>query len=129
VKIYAKRAPPGLRKRYGEGMPAKSAAQERLMQGVAHNPKFARKVGIPQSVGAEFVDAGPERDSGRAERATPRAGEPRAIPAATPAPRTPKAVLAGEAAHTGRPPSQGHAAAMSILKPRRGKVRASGNPF
>ena len=37
-------------------MPAKSAAQERLMQGVAHNPEFARKVGIPQRVGKEFVD-------------------------------------------------------------------------
>ena len=36
-------------------MPTKSAAQERLMQGVAHNPEFARKVGIPQSVGKEFV--------------------------------------------------------------------------
>jgi 8-oxo-dGTP pyrophosphatase MutT (NUDIX family) len=37
-------------------MPTKSAAQERLMQGVAHNPAFAKKVGIPQSVGKEFVD-------------------------------------------------------------------------
>ena len=36
-------------------MPTKSAAQERLMQGVAHNPEFAEKVGIPQSVGKEFV--------------------------------------------------------------------------
>jgi hypothetical protein len=36
-------------------MPTKSAAQERLMQGVAHNPAFAKKVGIPQSVGKEFV--------------------------------------------------------------------------
>ena len=38
-------------------MPTKSAAQERLMQGVAHNPAFAKKVGIPQSVGKEFTDA------------------------------------------------------------------------
>ena len=37
-------------------MPTKSAAQERLMQGVAHNPAFAEKVGIPQSVGKEFVE-------------------------------------------------------------------------
>ena len=37
-------------------MPTKSKAQERLMQGVAHNPAFAKKVGIPQSVGKEFVD-------------------------------------------------------------------------
>ena len=36
-------------------MPAKSKAQERLMQAVANNPKFAKKVGIPQKVGKEFV--------------------------------------------------------------------------
>lgn len=38
-------------------MPSKSAAQHRLMQAVAHNPKFASKVGIPQSVGKEFTEA------------------------------------------------------------------------
>jgi len=36
-------------------VPTRSAKQERLMQAVAHNPKFAKKVGIPQSVGKEFV--------------------------------------------------------------------------
>ena len=36
-------------------MPTRSAKQERLMQAVAHNPSFAKKVGIPQSVGKEFV--------------------------------------------------------------------------
>lgn len=38
-------------------MPSKSPAQARLMAGVAHNPAFAKKVGIPQSVGEEFNDA------------------------------------------------------------------------
>lgn len=38
-------------------MPSRSPAQHRLMQAVAHNPAFARKTGIPQSVGQEFVDA------------------------------------------------------------------------
>ena len=38
-------------------MPSKSAAQARLMAGVAHNPAFAKKVGIPQSVGSEFNQA------------------------------------------------------------------------
>jgi hypothetical protein len=28
------------------------------MQAVAHNPKFAKKVGVPQSVGREFTKAG-----------------------------------------------------------------------
>jgi len=36
-------------------MPAKSKAQERLMQAVANNPKFAKKVGIPVKVGKEMV--------------------------------------------------------------------------
>lgn len=36
-------------------MPAKSKAQLRLMQAVAHSPQFAAKVNIPQSVGREFT--------------------------------------------------------------------------
>lgn len=36
-------------------MPAKSKEQERLMQAVANNPEFAKKVNIPQSVGKEFT--------------------------------------------------------------------------
>ena len=39
-------------------MPAKSAKQERFMQAVANNPKFAKEVGVPQSVGKEFTKAG-----------------------------------------------------------------------
>lgn len=35
-------------------MPYKSEKQKRLMQAVAHNPQFASKVGIPQSVGKKF---------------------------------------------------------------------------
>lgn len=38
-------------------MPAKSAKQERFMQAVANNPKFAKQVGVPQSVGKEFTKA------------------------------------------------------------------------
>ena len=38
-------------------MPSKSPAQHRLMEAVAHNPKFAKKVGIPQKVGKEFAKA------------------------------------------------------------------------
>jgi hypothetical protein len=36
-------------------MPAKSEKQERFMQAVANNPKFAKKAGVPQSVGREFT--------------------------------------------------------------------------
>ena len=42
-------------------MPSKSKKQHNLMAAVANNPKFAKKVGIPQSVGKEYVKA----DEGR----------------------------------------------------------------
>ncbi len=35
-------------------MPSKSPAQARLMAAAAHDPGFARKVGIPQNVATEF---------------------------------------------------------------------------
>ena len=46
-------------------MPAVSAKQERFMQAVANNPKFAKKVGVPQSVGREFTkkEGGPVKES------------------------------------------------------------------
>ena len=38
-------------------MPSKSAKQHRLMEAVAHDPGFAKKAGIPQSVGKDFAEA------------------------------------------------------------------------
>jgi len=38
-------------------MPSKSKKQHNLMMAVAHSPKFAKKVGIPQSVGQDFAQA------------------------------------------------------------------------
>lgn len=38
-------------------MPSKSKKQRRTMQAAAHDPKFAKKVGIPTSVAKEFVKA------------------------------------------------------------------------
>lgn len=38
-------------------MPSKSAKQHRLMEAVAHDPTFAKKVGIPQKVGKDFAAA------------------------------------------------------------------------
>jgi len=35
-------------------MPSVSAKQEKFMRAVANSPKFAKKVGVPQSVGKEF---------------------------------------------------------------------------
>lgn len=42
-------------------MPSKTKAQHGFMAAVAHNPKFAKKVGVPQSVGKDFSEA----DKGR----------------------------------------------------------------
>jgi hypothetical protein len=41
-------------------MPSTSAKQARFMAAVAHNPAFAKKVGVPESVGRDFnkADAG-----------------------------------------------------------------------
>lgn len=39
-------------------MPAKSEKQAKFMQAVAHNPAFAKKAGVPQSVGKEFTKSG-----------------------------------------------------------------------
>ena len=38
-------------------MPSTSAKQHRMMEAVAHDPSFAKKVGIPQSVGKDFAAA------------------------------------------------------------------------
>lgn len=35
-------------------MSSKSPAQARMMAGAAHNPAFAKKVGVPQAVAKEF---------------------------------------------------------------------------
>ena len=42
-------------------MPSSSQAQARMMAAAAHNPSFARKVGISQSVARDFNQA----DKGR----------------------------------------------------------------
>ena len=42
-------------------MPSKSAKQHRFMEAIAHSPSFAKKVGVPQSVGKDFSTA----DKGR----------------------------------------------------------------
>jgi hypothetical protein len=38
-------------------MPSESAKQARTMAAAAHNPKFAKKMGIPQGVAREFNQA------------------------------------------------------------------------
>ena len=38
-------------------MPSKTKKQAKFMAAVANNPKFAKKAGVPQSVGQEFANA------------------------------------------------------------------------
>ena len=38
-------------------MPATSLKQKKFMDAVAHNPAFAKKTGVPQSVGKDFSEA------------------------------------------------------------------------
>jgi hypothetical protein len=38
-------------------MPTTSKKQHNFMEAVAHNPSFAKKVGVPQSVGQDFSNA------------------------------------------------------------------------
>jgi len=42
-------------------MPSKSKAQYNFMAAVANNPSFAKKAGVPQSVGKEFSNADKNR--------------------------------------------------------------------
>jgi len=50
-------------------MPSKSKAQHNLMAMVANNPAAAKRVGIPQSVGKEFMKADRGRRFGSGSRA------------------------------------------------------------
>lgn len=38
-------------------MPSVSWKQHKFMEAVKHSPEFARKAGVPQSVGREFANA------------------------------------------------------------------------
>lgn len=51
-------------------MPSKSAKQKRTMQAAKHNPAFARKMGIPQSVAREYVAA--DRRKSKKGKRTPK---------------------------------------------------------
>jgi hypothetical protein len=52
-------------------MPSTSKKQHKFMEAVAHNPSFAKKAGVPQSVGAEFsaADKGKKFGKGGTTRA------------------------------------------------------------
>ena len=47
-------------------MPSKTPAQARLMRAAAHDPAFAKKAEVPQSVAREYVAADKARGSPKA---------------------------------------------------------------
>jgi hypothetical protein len=54
-------------------MPSKSGKQARTMAGAAHDPKFAKKMGIPQGVAKEFNQA--DKGTARLSRAMRKKGK------------------------------------------------------
>lgn len=46
-------------------MPSKTPKQARTMRAAAHDPAFARKLGIPQKVAKEFVAEDKRQKKGR----------------------------------------------------------------
>ena len=59
-------------------MPSVSKKQHNFMNAVAHSPAFAKKVGVPQSVGKEFSNADKNRKfkEGGDTMATTKMGKP-----------------------------------------------------
>lgn len=53
-------------------MPSVSRKQANFMRAVAHNPKFAKKAGVPQSVGQDFAVA----DIGKSFEKSPQKATP-----------------------------------------------------
>lgn len=51
-------------------MPSKSPAQARMMAAAAHNPAFAKKVGVPPGVAKEFNKA--DKGTGILRRKKPK---------------------------------------------------------
>jgi hypothetical protein len=54
-------------------MPAKSEKQKTFMDAVTHNPAFAKKVGVPKSVGKDFSEASKGMKFGKDRSAATRA--------------------------------------------------------
>ena len=48
-------------------MPSKSKKQHNFMAAVANNPAFAKKAGVPQSVGKDFADADKGKKFGKGD--------------------------------------------------------------
>ena len=82
-------------------MPIKSPAQGRLMRAVAHSPEFAKKVGIPQSVGQKFMTHKAEGGTMKPAKKSADKAHGKAEVAFMKAKGAPKAMIAKEKAEYG----------------------------
>ena len=60
-------------------MPSSSDKQHKFMEAVAHNPAFAKKVGVPQSVGKDFSNADKNRKFSKGGNTMATQMDPRVI--------------------------------------------------
>ena len=64
-------------------MPSTSKKQHKFMEAVAHSPAFAKKAGVPQSVGKEFSNADKGRKFSKGGDIMATANKPKAGTGAT----------------------------------------------
>lgn len=57
-------------------MPSRSPAQHRLMEAAAHDPKFAKKAGVPRKVAEKFVSADEKEERREGKRELERGEKP-----------------------------------------------------
>jgi hypothetical protein len=57
-------------------MPSSSKSQADFMRAVAHSPEFAKKAGVPQSVGKEFSNADKSRKFSKGGDMATKMGKP-----------------------------------------------------
>ena len=94
-------------------MPSSSPKQARTMRAAAHSPSFAKKIGIPQPVAREFVQA----DKGFKSKGTDMKSKPMMGMMKKPA----KKMMGGGKAYAAGGLSAGHKSADGVAK--RGKTQ------
>lgn len=94
-------------------MPSKTKKQADFMRAVAHSPTFAKRVGVPTSVGREFSEA----DKGR----NPKGNDMKSMPMMPK--KAPKKMMGGGMAYAKGGLAAGHKAADGIAK--KGKTKGT----
>jgi hypothetical protein len=96
-------------------MPSSSPRQARTMRAAAHSPSFAKKIGIPQPVAREFVQA----DKGLQSKGTDMKSKPMMMDMMK---KPAKKMMGGGKAYSAGGLSAGHKSADGVAK--KGKTQA-----